>query len=57
MDNDQISQKIKKIKEIYNFAMTKIKELELRQKKSINDFIEKLEQRKMEEIRKNILSK
>lgn len=42
------------MEEIYNLAVAKIKELELQQKKIINDFILKLKQRKIKEIKKDL---
>jgi hypothetical protein len=57
MDSDQIPQKINKIKEIYNRAVANVKNLELQQKRIIGDFIDKLEQRKIEEIRKKLSQK
>lgn len=60
MDNNQEqSQKIietsKKIKEIYNNTINKIKALEQEEKKVINDYIKKLEQKEVEHIRKKLL--
>lgn len=44
-----------KIEEIYNNTIIKVKNLELEQKKIVSDYIKKLEQEKIEQIRKTLL--
>ncbi len=55
-DQQDLQEKAKKIKAIYNDAVTKIRELEKQQKQVVADFIKKLEQKKIEEIRKLLLN-
>lgn len=43
-----------KIEEIYNNTIIKVKNLELEQKKIVSDYIKKLEQEKIEQIRKTL---
>lgn len=49
-----LREKSKKIEDIYNKAIAKIKELEKKQKEIVRAYIKKLEFKKIEELRKSI---
>lgn len=55
--SDKLKEKSKKIDAIYNEAVVKIRELEKKQRKIISNYIKKLEQVKIEEIKKSINNK
>lgn len=48
-------EKIKKIEEIYQETITKVEALEKQQKQLVGDYIHKLEEEKIEKIRKSLL--
>lgn len=50
----EIQQRAEKISAIYNEYLSKLNALKKKQAEIINQFIKDLEQRKIEEIRKNI---
>jgi len=55
--SDKLKERSKKIDAIYNEAVIKIRELENKQKEIVSDYIKKLEQAKIEEIRESIKKK
>ena len=55
--SDDLQEKSKKIEAIYNEAIVKVKELEKKQGQIVADYIKKLEQEKIEKIRKLIKTK
>ena len=60
MDNSnqsdqQIKETSQKIEAIYNDTIAKVKTLEQEQKNVISDYIKKLEQEKIEQIKKSLL--
>jgi len=55
--SDELKEKSRKIDAIYNEAVVKIRELENKQKEIVSDYIKKLEQAKIEEIRESIKKK
>jgi len=58
MDSDTkyLKEKAEKIKTIYDDAVVKVRDLEKKQKKIVEDFVKELEQKKIEEIRKLIIN-
>lgn len=52
--SDQIKEKAEKIEKIYQEYIGKIEELRKKQSQIINDFIKKLEEAKIEELRSKI---
>jgi len=52
--NSPIKETSEKIEAIYNETIAKVKTLEQEQKKVITDYIKKLEQEKIEQIKKSI---
>lgn len=52
--SDQIKEKTKKIEALYQDCIGKIEELKAKQNQIIGDFIKKLEEAKMDEIRSKI---
>lgn len=55
--SDELKEKSKKIDAIYKDAAVKIRELEKKQREIASDYIKKLEQAKIEEIKESIKNK
>ena len=54
LSKQTIQKRAKQINNIYNQAINKLRDLKSQQNKIISDYIKKLEQKKIEEIRKKI---